>query len=130
MPFSYIVHKECRLVVSTGADRVTFTEIKARQDQTTTDPDFNPEFDQIVDLRSVTGFDMTSDQTRILAGRRIFSSTSKRALVAASPAIFGVARMFEIFSEMSDNPSEIRVFSDLFSAMKWLNLGQVALLRP
>ena len=105
MPFSYIVYSEQRLVVSTGSDRVTWVEIKDRQDQTKTDSDFNPEFNQIVDLRAVTAFDMTSDQARTLAQRMIFSSTSKRAFVAASPAVFGVGRMWEIFTEMSNNPS-------------------------
>ena len=122
MPFSYIVYSEHRLVISTGSDRVTWEEIKERQEQTKTDPNFNPEFNQIVDLRAVTDFDMTSDQARTLAQRVIFSSTSKRAFVAASPAVFGVGRMWEIFTELSANPSEIRVFYDLPSALKWLNL--------
>jgi hypothetical protein len=122
MPFSYVVYSEHRLVISTGSDRVTWEEIQARQDQTKTDPDFNPEFNQIVDLRAVTAFAMTSDQARVLARRMIFSLTSKRAFVAANPAVFGVGRMWEIFTEMSDNPSEIRVFYDLPSALKWLNL--------
>jgi hypothetical protein len=38
MPFSYVVYSEHRLVVSTGSDRVTWEEIKERQDQTKTDP--------------------------------------------------------------------------------------------
>lgn len=122
MPFSYVVHSQHRLVVSTGLDHVTWNEIKERQDQTKIDPDFNPDFNQIVDLRAVTGFDMTTDQARFLARRRIFSPTAKRAFVAADPAIFGVGRMWEMFSEMSDNPSQIRVFYDLHSALKWLNL--------
>ena len=122
MPFSYVVYSEHRLVISTGSDRVTWEEIKDRQDQTKTDPDFNPEFNQIVDLRAVTGFDMTSDQARMLARRMIFSTTSQRAFVAASPAVFGVGRMWEVFSELSDNQSQIRVFYDLPSALKWLNL--------
>jgi hypothetical protein len=122
MPFSYIVYSEHRLVISTGSDRVTWEEIKTRQDQTKTDPDFNPEFNQIVDLRAVTGFDMTSHHAGLLARRMIFSATSKRAFVAASPAVFGMSRMWEIFTEMSDNPSQIRVFCDLPSALKWLNL--------
>jgi hypothetical protein len=122
MPFSYVVYKDHRLVVSTGSDRVTFSEIKARQDQTKTDPDFDPEFNQLVDLRTVTGFDMSSEQAKALARRMIFSSTSKRAFVAASPAIFGVARMWEIFAEMADHPSEIRVFYDLPSALQWVGL--------
>jgi hypothetical protein len=122
MPFSYVVYSEDRLVISTGSGRVTWEEIKDRQDQTKTDPNFNPEFNQIVDLRTVTGFDMTSDHARLLAHRMIFSATPKRAFVAASPAVFGVGRMWEMFTEMSDSPSDIRVFYDLPSALKWLNL--------
>ena len=122
MPFSYVVYSEHRLVVSTGSDLVTWQEIKTRLDQTKTDPDFNPEFNQIVDLRAVTGFDMTSHHAGLLARRMIFSATSKRAFVAASPAVFGMSRMWEILTEMSDNPSQIRLFYDLPSALKWLNL--------
>ena len=122
MPFRYVVHTEHRLVVSIGSDRLTWKEIKARQDQTKTDPNFNPEFNQIVDLREVTGFDMTSAQASSLARRMVFSSTSKRAFVASRPAVFGVARMWEILSELEDNPSEIRVFYDLPSALEWLKL--------
>ena len=69
MPFSYVVHNDHRLVVSTGTDRVTWKEIKARQDQAQADPGFNPEFNQIVDLRAVTSFDMTSDHVSALARR-------------------------------------------------------------
>lgn len=122
MPFNYVVYGEHRLVISTGSGRVTWEEIKERQDQTKTDLDFNPEFNQLVDLRAVTGFDMTSDHARGLARRLIFSCTSKRAFVAANPAVFGVGRMWEMFTEMSDNPSQIRVFYDLPAALKWLNL--------
>jgi len=64
MAFSYVVYSEHRLVISTGSDLVTQEQINERQDQTKTDPDFNPEFNQIVDLRATTGFDMTSDQAR------------------------------------------------------------------
>jgi hypothetical protein len=120
MPFDYVVHKEHRLVISTGAGVVTWEEIKARQDQTRTDPDFNPEYDQIVDLRAVTGFDMSTEQTRTLASRSIFSSKSKRAFIAASPGVFGVGRMWEAFTEFSRNPSQIQVFYDVSSALQWL----------
>jgi len=122
MPFSYAVHKELNLVVSTGTDCVSWKEIKASQDHTQTDPTFHPLFDQIIDLRAVTSFDMTTEQVRVLARRAIFSLTSKRALVASSPAIFGVGRMWKMFTDLSDNPSQIRVFYDLSSALMWLGL--------
>ena len=125
MPFSYAVYKQQRLVISTGSGCVTWSEIKERQDQTKTEPTFDPEFNQLVDLRAVTSFEMTSEQARVLARRMIFSFSSKRAFVAANPAIFGVARMWEIFTELSDNPSQIQVFYDLPPALKWLGLESV-----
>ena len=122
MPFDYAVYKERRLVVSIGIGLVTWVEIKARQDQTKTDPNFDPEFDQIVDLRLVTGFEMSPEQTRSLARRRIFSSNSKRAFVATNASVFGVGRMWESYTEFSDDPSHIQVFYDLPSALKWIGL--------
>lgn len=130
MPFDYVVHRDLRLVVSTGLDRVSWTEIKARQDQTKTDPNFNPQFDQIVDLRATTSFDMTGEQARGLARRMIFSFSSKRAFVASSPAAFGMGRMWEAFTELSDNPSQIQVFCDLSLALKWLGLEELPRLQP
>jgi hypothetical protein len=123
MPFSCAVYTQHRLVISTGSGCITWDEIKERQDQTKTDPNFDPEFNQLVDLRAVTSFDMTSEQVRMLARRMIFSLTSKRAFVAADPAIFGVARMWETFTELSQNSLQIRVFYDLSSALQWLGLA-------
>jgi hypothetical protein len=127
MAFSYVVYPEHRLVISTGSGRVTWNEIKARQDQTKTDPDFNPEFNQIVNLSGVTSFAMNSGQASVLAQRTVFSSTSRRAFVAPAPIAFGMSRMWEIFTEMSDNPSQICVFDDLASALEWLDLENLPL---
>ena len=122
MPFDYVVYKETRLVISTGVGVVTWEEIKSRQDQTKTDPNFDPGFDQIVDLRLVTRFEMSPEQTRSLARRQKFSSKSKRAFVATIPSVFGVGRMWETYTEFSNDPSHIQVFYDLSSALKWLGL--------
>lgn len=123
MSLSYVVYKDLGLVVSTGSDCLSWSEIKACQDLTKTDFDFNPEFNQIVDLRAVTTFCMTTEQARLLAQRMIFSVKSKRALVAPRPAVFGMARMWEIFTELSDHPSQVKVFSDLSAGLQWLGLA-------
>jgi hypothetical protein len=122
MPFGYVVHKDLRLVVSTGLDRVSWIEIKAAQDCAKIDPKFNSEFDQLVDLRTTTSFDMTGEQAAVLARRMIFSFSSRRAFVTSSAAVFGMGRMWEAFTELSDNPSQVRVFNDLSPALKWLGL--------
>jgi len=123
MPFSYAVYKEQRLVISTASGRVTQAEIKERQDQTGSDPDFDPEFNQIVDLTAVTDFEMSMDEFTALARRRVFGSGSRRAFVASAPHIFGMGRLWEAHSALSDDdPSKIQVFYDLPSALKWLGL--------
>ena len=55
MPFNYVVYREHRLVISTGSDPVTWEEVKDRQDQSKTDPDFSPEFNQIVEFAGSYG---------------------------------------------------------------------------
>jgi hypothetical protein len=55
----------------------------------------------------------------------IFSFTSKRAFIVPNTTVFGVIRMWEIDTELSDNPSKIRVFYDLPSALEWLGLEQL-----
>jgi len=122
LPFSYVIYKKHRLVVSTGTGRVTYDEIKARQDQTKGDPDFNSDFNQIVDLRAATTVDLTVDQARELASRNIFSPTSRRAFIATTPAVFGMGRMWESYTEIAQKTSQIRIFSNLLSAIDWLGL--------
>jgi len=122
LPFSYVVYKNHRLVVSTGTGRVTYDEIKACQDQTKGDPDFNSDFNQIVDLRTATTVYLTVDQARELASRNIFSPTSLRAFIATTPAVFGMGRMWESYTEIAQKTSQIRIFSNLLSAIDWLGL--------
>jgi len=122
MPFDYVIHKERRLVISTGSGRVTSAEIETRMNQALSDPDFNRDFNELVDLRAATAIDASSDEARMLAGRKLYSPESKRAIVAASPAIFGMGRMWQAYTELSQETSQIRVFYDLPSALEWLGI--------
>ena len=122
MPVRYAIDKEQRLVISTGWDCVTFAEAKAHQDQLLGDPDFDPDFSQLLDMRAVTGINLLTDEGKTLANRKVFSKTSRRAWVASNVAIFGIGRMLETYHEMSSEPSQVSVFSDLPSALKWLGL--------
>jgi len=122
MPVRYVIDKERRLVISSGWDRVTFAEIKVHQDQLLSDPDFSPEFNQLVDGTAVTALDISIDEAKEIARRKLFSSTSKRAFVGSSPAIYGMLRLTGTYHEMSKESSKVSVFYDLSSALKWLGL--------
>jgi len=122
MPIRSILDTERRLAITTGEGRVTADEIRALRDQALSDPNFVRDFNQIVDLRAVTNADISADEARALASTEIFSRNSKIALVASTPSVFGVARMFSTYNEMSKSASQIRVFYDLSSALEWLGL--------
>ncbi len=120
MPCTYVIDKERGLVISTGLGRVTFVEMQDHQDQLVKDPDFNPEFNQLIDATAVTEVELSRDTAQDLASRKVFSSTSRRALVATKPAVFGMGRVLMAYVETSDSPSVTNVFYELAPALKWL----------
>ena len=62
MPCRYVIDKERRLVISTAWDRLTFAQAKAHDDQLLSDPDFSPEFNQLMDATAVTAMDMSIER--------------------------------------------------------------------
>ena len=122
VPCRYVLDKERRLVISTGWDRLTFAEAKAHDDQLLSDPDFSPEFNQLIDATAVTAMDMSIDEAKMLARRSIVSPTSRRAFVATNPAIFGMGRLVATHDEIVREQEEAGVFYDRDAALKWLGL--------
>jgi hypothetical protein len=95
MPCRYVIDKQKCLVITTAWDRVNFAEAKAHQDELYSDPDFNPEFNQLIDATAVMHIDATAEEIRIIGARSIFSPASRRAIVASHPLIFGIGRMLQ-----------------------------------
>jgi hypothetical protein len=126
MPCSYIIDKERRLVISTGFGLVTFEEMKAHQNKLFGDPDFKAEFDQLIDATAVTKIELSRDAAEEIASRNIFSISSRRALVATKPAIFGTGRLLMTYLEMSSHPSQANVFYELAPALKWLGVKNMS----
>jgi hypothetical protein len=122
MPVRYVIDKQRRLVHTTVWDRLTFAEAQAYEHQLWNDPDFDPEFNQLLDLTALTGSSMSMEEVKQLARRSRFSPMSRRAFVAPATIVFGISRLFETYNEMSKTPTQIHVFHDLPSALEWLGL--------
>ncbi|MGA2859733.1 MAG: hypothetical protein ABSE40_22925 [Candidatus Sulfotelmatobacter sp.] len=122
MPLRYAIDKQRRLVHTTAWDRLTFAETQAYEHQLWNDPDFDPEFNQLVDLTALTGSSMSVEEIKQIARRSGFSAMSRRAFVAPATAVFGMSRLFALYNEMSKTPTQIHIFHDLPSALKWLGL--------
>ena len=122
MPARYVILKEQRLVVNIGWGRLIFDDFRNQQNQLTNDPEFNPAFNQFVDISQVTALDISVEQAKTVAMRGIYLPTSRRAVFASDPAIFGMARMMDVYHAMASGREQVRVFYDRKSALEWLGL--------
>ena len=119
MKVRYSIDKQRRLILSTAEGLITVADIRDHQDRLLADPDFDPSFDQLIDTTPMTRFDVSADEARVLALRRVFSSESRRAFVATEPHIFGLGRMMEIYREGLEY-ADVRVFYSMYEALEWL----------
>jgi hypothetical protein len=122
LPCRYLIDKERRLGISTGWDRLTFADMKAQQDEVLANPDFDPAFNQLVDVTAVTVLDLSIAEAKWIANRGIYSPTSRLAVLASNPAIFGMARMMDAYHSMATGREQVSVFYDLDAALAWLGL--------
>jgi|SRR5579872_3845920 len=122
MPARYIIFKERRLVVSLGWGHLSFADFRSQQDALTEDPDFDPAFDQLVDVSEATSLGLSIEEAKTIATRGIFQPTSRRAVIATNPEIFGMGRMMDVYHAMATGRDKVRVFYDRESALRWLGL--------
>jgi len=125
MPCRYVIDAEHGLVVSTAWDRVTFAEVDAHQDRLAGDPDFNPDFKQLVDATQVTNLDISISEAKTIFGRKTFSSASRCAFLGRGLTILGMGRLIEAQAALLEGRETVRVFSNRQKALKWLGMENV-----
>lgn len=122
MPVRYRIDTRRHAVFSTAEGVVTDDELLANQRAVQEDPQFSPDLDLLFDARPVTELRATSDGIRLLALTSPFAAGSRRALVADSDEVFGMARMYE--SRSAGSPGETRSFRQIEEALDWLHLEE------
>jgi hypothetical protein len=123
MPLSYQINKERRLVITTARDVLTSPEALEHMRQLSSDPDFNRDFFQLLDLTRVTGIREEKIFLLELCTPHIFSRGSRRAVVAASPLTFGLSRRFISMREAMGGAEQMQVFKTGQAALLWLFEG-------
>jgi hypothetical protein len=121
----YKIDKERRIVLSSGTGVLTKKDLVGHMDRLSNDPDFNPDFSQVLDFTQLSGLEVGPDDVRQLAQRNIFSPRSRRAFVVKDDLQFGLARMFEIHRELNGETG-IRVFRTFDEALDWILVGNAA----
>ena len=122
MPARYVIYKNQRLVINYGWGHLTFADFRGQQEAMIKDPDFDPAFDQLVDVSQTTVLDLSIEEAKSIATRGIFSPSSRRAVIATNPDVVAMGRLMDVYHAMVTNRTQVRVFYDRQSALRWLGL--------
>ncbi len=122
MPISYRIDKSLGLVFTTAQAALTRQDILTYFQRLREDPDFNPSYDSLIDLRDLIEHPMSAGDIETISGDRVFNQESRRAIVAEKDASFGMARTYEMRREAE--PDQIKVFRDMPEACRWLGLDE------
>ena len=122
MPCSYKIYKDRRLVVSTAWEQFTFADGMAHEDRIYLDPEFDPTYAHLIDATQVTTTDISGSELATLARRTKISPKARRAFVAPTVVIYGLARMFETYLQLAGSGEFMAVFREMKPAMDWLGV--------
>lgn len=122
MPISYAIDVDRALVMARWWGAVTDQEVREHNHDLRTDPRFDARFRELVDMTAVTKLLITTHLIYEMAMDQFFEPGTRRAIVASSDAIFGMARMFALRAESVGQT--IEVFRASVSAEEWLGVSR------
>lgn len=123
MPIQYEIDKEQRVLRAISIGKVDAAAVRDYLRRLESDPDYDPSFNGVIDVRAATAT-VTPDDIRDIAElvrRRPKEASGRRAVIVASDEHFGLMRMFEAYT--ASGPTRYRVFRDLDAANAWLESG-------
>lgn len=127
MSVEYRIDTTRGVVFSTWHGKLTAEDLNDVARHLRSDPAFNPDYRQLVDLSNVTGVTASFDAMRHYASDPHgdpFSGKGRRALIAPHNLTFGMARMYEALREDKDQGG-LRVFRTLQEGLQWLGLDSL-----
>lgn len=120
MPLDYEIVPQLRLVRSRAWGVLTDAETLAHYSRIAQDPDFEPSFSLLCDLRGLSQIEAAPRTLRDLAKCSTFARGTHRAFVVHDDETFGLARMLQAFCELEG--ADVGVFRNLPDAYAMLGL--------
>jgi hypothetical protein len=118
MPISYVIDANRALVTARWWGAVGDHELLDHNQNLRTDPKFDSCYRQLVDMTGITELHISTSLINVTALDQFFEPGTRRAFVASSDAVFGMARMFALRAEGLGQT--IEVFREMAPAEKWL----------
>ena len=120
MPATYQIDASRKLVLSKAIGVLTAAEMFAHDASLHADPLFQPYYSNLADFSEATDVQATGMEIRRLADESPFRSGARRAFVVPAPLLYGVARMFQIFTE--EHGVDMQLFDEVALASRWLGI--------
>jgi hypothetical protein len=120
MPASYSIDPERKLITTRVWDTVTNDEVDRHNKALRSDPLFDPTYRQLADMSDVTLNMVTADSVQQTARDQYFTPGTRRALLVANDATFGLCRMYATYAESVGQL--VTVFRERKAAEAWLEL--------
>ncbi len=120
MPVTYDIDKTNKIVFANATGEFTAEDFRIHNRRLADDLDFDPHYDVLFDLRSITEFRISSGQVRTFATAHIFHKTARRAYLVPTKEVYGMVRMFSLLSDFDSDV--IQIFRDMAEARSWLGL--------
>jgi hypothetical protein len=122
MPTKLRIDPDARIVYSTLSGDIETEDLVRQVAAIRAHPQFDPEFNELIDASAVTSFNVSSEDVRRLADQdSSFSPSADRVFVATQDLLFGLARMFQTFS--AEKRPRFVVVRSLSEAYCQLGLG-------
>ena len=120
LPATYELDNQRRLITSRLWGAVTDREVFEHNEQLRNDPQFDPTYQQLVDLIGVTEVVVSTGMIGETSLDQFFKPGTRRAMIAVEDAVYGMARMFALRAESVGQT--IQVFRDPQQARDWLGI--------
>lgn len=121
MPESYEIDQARELVISRAWKTVSDRELRSHYERLEADRKFDPSFRQLIDLRGVETFKLTTAVMLGTALAHVFRSGVPRAIVVENDTQYGLARMFAAYSEADGQ--NVQIFREPEAAKTWLGVS-------
>ena len=120
MPYSYIIDRDRDVVFSRVWGTLTDDDIADHAMSLSADPRFDPEMNQILDMRELSDLQVTSQGVRRLAELVPFHPNARRAFIVGTGQAEELSRV--LFSYTEAGVDQYTLFRDLPPAMELVGL--------
>ncbi len=122
MPIECEIDTDRSLLICTATCELDFEQIKAVQEKY-----FEKYLTQnvILDLSLISANELEPSDVETIVkmaeiNKNLRPANGKTALVASSPSICGLSRMYAVFFELKELPWEVEIFCSMDEALEWI----------